>query len=193
MGTLTQIGNALHFIFGGDFPDEPLKLHQAMARAVMIYLVGLAIVRIGKSRLIARMSALDVIIGFLLGSLLSRGITGHASISGSIGSCAAIVATHWLLTRIACNWHWFGDLIKGHAYLIINDGARVEANLQKSHISEHDLQEELRLHALDDVQRVRQAYKERNGDVSVLKKKEPPKTIDIAVQSGVQTVRLQLE
>ena len=193
MSTLTQVGAALHFVFGGDFPDEHLKLHQAMARAVVVYLVGLAIVRVGKSRLIAHMSALDVIIGFVLGSLLSRGITGHASISGTTGSCAAIVFAHWLLTRIACKSHAFGDLIKGRAHLIVKDGQPRDADLRQSHLSEHDLMEQLRLKGIDDLQEVRLAYKERSGEVSVLKKKEPPRTIDIAVQNGVKMVRVQLE
>ncbi len=60
-----------------------------------MYLAGLVVVRIGKSRLISRTTSLDVILGFILGSLLSRGITGHASISGTIVASAVIVAVHW--------------------------------------------------------------------------------------------------
>src|SRR5947209_3492462 len=88
----------LHEIFGGDIPDDPLKLHQIAARAVVVYLVGLLIVRIGKSRVISRVTSLDVILGFILGSLLSRGITGHASISGTAVASAAIIFVHWLFT-----------------------------------------------------------------------------------------------
>ena len=32
---IDQIGRTLHFIFGGDFPDDPLLLHQAMALIVL--------------------------------------------------------------------------------------------------------------------------------------------------------------
>ena len=94
---------------------------------------------------------------------------------------------------MAYHSHEFGNLIKGRAHLIVKDGQPLEHDLRQSHISEHDLIEQLRQHGLDDLKQVRAAYKERSGEVSVLKKKEPPQTIDIAVQDGVQTVRLQLE
>ena len=64
-------------IFGGDVPKEPLLLHQCAARAVAVYLIGIAILRIGKSRIISCVTTVDVLLGFILGSLLSRGITGH--------------------------------------------------------------------------------------------------------------------
>src|SRR5262245_29624254 len=190
---LSEVGRGLHYVFGGDFPDEPLKLHQAMARGVFIYLVVLAIIRLGKSRSIGRISPLDVLLGFILGSLVSRGITGHASLSGTAASSAALVALHWVLTRLACQWHWFGDLVKGHADLIVENGQPLYENMLHHHISKHDLDEFLRNKGIDNVTSVRLAYKERNGEVSVLPKKEPPTILEVAVESGVQTVRIKLE
>ena len=90
-----QMGTILQEAFGGDTPIEPLTLYQVAARDSLVYLAGLVVVRIGKSRLISRTTSLDVILGFILGSLLSRSITGHASISGTIVASAVIVAVHW--------------------------------------------------------------------------------------------------
>ena len=190
---LYQFGRALHFIFGGDFPDDPLLLHQAMTRGVLIYLVVLAIIRLGKSRSIGRISPLDVLLGFILGSLVSRGITGHASLSGTAGSSAALVAVHWVLTRLACQWHWFGDLVKGHADIIVENGQPLWDNMRHRHISTHDLDEFVRNKGIEDVSKVRRAYKERNGEVSILPKKEQPTVLEVAVQGGVQIIRIKLE
>src|SRR3954453_17081394 len=57
---VTKFGEWLHFVFSGDVPDEPLKLHHAMARAVVVYLAGLVVIRLGKSRSIGKMTPLDV-------------------------------------------------------------------------------------------------------------------------------------
>jgi len=173
MNALEQAGALLHFTFGGDFipSDEPIKLHQAMARAVVVYLAGLAVVRIGKSRSIGRITPIDVLLGFVLGSLLSRAITGHASLSGTVAASSALVATHWLLTRLACQWHWFGDLVKGRADLIVKDGQPLADHLLRHNISSHDLDEQVRLHGLDGLSDVRLAYKERNGEVSIIPRK----------------------
>ncbi len=76
--------------------------------------------------------------------------------------------------------------------MVIEDGKAIETNLRHSHISEQDLLGELRLQGVASCDDVKQAFKERNGEVSVIKKRES-RIVDIAVQQGVQTVRLQLE
>lgn len=161
--------DTLSWLFGGDAPQEPLRLHQVAARAVAIYIIGLAIVRLGKSRLISRATALDVILGFILGSLLSRAITGHASLSGTTVASAALVAAHWSFTALGFHCHWFGALIKGHAVPVVEDGQLHRDNLRSSHISEADLLGELRLQGVDRIDKVKGAFKERNGEISVIK------------------------
>jgi uncharacterized membrane protein YcaP (DUF421 family) len=183
----------LERVFGGDYPPKDgLLVHQVAARTIVIYFVGLMIVRVGKSRLIARITSVDIILGFILGSLLARGITGSASISGTTVASAAIVACHWLITALACRWHAFGTLLKGR-YLrpLIIDGKMQFDNMRRSHLSEHDVMEELRLKGIEEISDVAHAYKERNGEISVIRRKPEPQVIDVAVREGVQTVRIE--
>ncbi len=192
---VTMVQSALQFlqqIFGTDAADDSITLSQIAARAIVVYVIGLVVVRVGKSRIISRTTALDVIVGFILGSLLSRGITGHASISGTTVASVAIVAAHWLFTLLACQSHFFGTVIKGTSALVVKDGQPIPKTMRHSHISTHDLLEQLRLNGVDDLQEVREAYKERNGEISVIKRREPPHIIEVAVQDGVQTVRIAL-
>ena len=179
-------------VFGGDYPVDPLKLHQIAARATIVFLIGLAIVRLGKSRLIARVTALDVILGFILGSLLSRGITGHSSISGTAVASATLVFIHWVLTFVACRWHSLGTVIKGHSFPLVKNGRVDEKAMLHSHISPHDLEEAVRLKGLETIDEVHRAYKERNGEVSVIGRKKLPKILEVSVQDGVQTVRIEI-
>jgi len=190
---LTVVSDFVSEIFGGDYPVDPLKLHQIAARAAAVYLIGLAVVRLGKSRLIGRVTSLDVLLGFILGSLLSRGITGHASISGTALSSAVIVLVHWLLTLGACQSHFFGRLLKGNAVLLVKDGEQDKAAMQNCHISQHDLEEEARLKSIEDVKDIHLAYKERNGEVSVLKGKKSPHLVEVGVREGVQKIVIELQ
>src|SRR5262249_39976321 len=109
-------------IFGPDSPPDSLTLGQTAARAVLVFVVGGAVARLGKSRLIGRSSPLDVMLGFIMGSLLSRGITGHASLSDTVAASAALVFCHWVFTYLACYSHWFGNLVKGRSRLVVVDG-----------------------------------------------------------------------
>jgi uncharacterized membrane protein YcaP (DUF421 family) len=63
----------------------------------------------------------------------------------------------------------FGELVKGRAELLIENGKTQPEALRANHITEHDLHEELRQEGnLADVQEVRAAYLERSGKVSVV-------------------------
>ena len=144
-------------------PLEPLTLLQTTCRAVLVYFGGLILVRIGKSRLVGRITSLDIILGFILGSLLSRGITGHASISGTMVGSAALIAAHWSCTALAYRSHLFGNLIKGHTCLVIDRGRMLRENMRHSAISEEDLCEELRLHGVNRVRGARNRHERRRA------------------------------
>jgi uncharacterized membrane protein YcaP (DUF421 family) len=99
---------------------------------------------------------------------------------------------HSLFTALSFHWHGFGAMVKGHVRPVIEDGRPIKANLRRSHISNQDLLGELRLQGVERCDEVKRAFKERNGEVSVIKKSSPH-VIDITVEPGVQTVRLQVE
>jgi uncharacterized membrane protein YcaP (DUF421 family) len=183
----------LESIFGGDAPAHPLLLGQVAARALVVYLIGLTLVRLGKSRLLGSASALDIILAVVLGSLLSRGINGTASVSGTATACAVLVALHWLITQLACRWHRFGNVVKGHCHLLVENGQINWGALRRSHLSQEDLLEELRLNAnVEDLSRIDKAYKERSGQISGVRRKMNAQVLDVDNHEGVKTVRIEV-
>lgn len=180
-------------IFGGDYPQHPLEFHEIAARAVLVYLFGLAAVRIGKSRLLSHATPLDALVVIILGSLLSRAMTGPASLSATIVSSIALVLLHAVFTAAAFRWHPLGNLIKGHSRPLVRDGEILWENMRKSHISPHDLEEALRLNGgVENVKEVRLAMKERNGEISVVPRCPEPRILESDVRQGVQHIRIEL-
>jgi uncharacterized membrane protein YcaP (DUF421 family) len=161
---------ALELIFGGDAPAADINFVQVAMRALIIYVAGVVIVRLGKSRLISRATPLDVILAFILGSLLSRGITGHAPLSHTIVASAALVLIHYVFTALACRNRRFESMIKGHQYPLVVDGDIHRENMRHSHVSDDDLREAARMNGVADLTDVAQAYKERSGEVSIIKR-----------------------
>ena len=188
---LETVSQTARMIFGGDAPGDSLAMHQAAARACVVYVIGVLVVRIGKSRLIGRSTALDVILGFILGSTLSRGITGHASMSDTAAASITLVALHWLLTAIACNSRLVGKIFKGNTPILVENGVMFEDNMRRSNISENDLRQFLRLRGIEHLAEVKAAHKERNGEISVIKAASEPKVVEIDVQDGVRTLRIE--
>ena len=166
----------------------------AMAlRTVVIYAVTLAIVRLGSKRFLSQATAFDVIVGIMLGSIMSRAINGSAPFLPTLAAGAVLVGAHWSLAYLASRTDWFGTQVKGSPVLLIEDGAVQSGGMKEAGLSRHDLAQALRLQGQEpDPSKVRLAYLERNGSISVVPYKDQPRVLDISVEDGVQTVRIEL-
>jgi uncharacterized membrane protein YcaP (DUF421 family) len=162
-------------------------------RTIIIYVLTLALVRLGSRRLMGRASAFDFIIGILLGSVMSRAISGSAPFFPTLLAGATLIGMHWLFAAIAFRTNWFGPLVKGDRILLIKDGNVQREGMRQANITPNDLTEATRLQTGQrDPSKIRLAYLERNGSISVIPYKEP-RVIDVSVADGVQTVRIEIE
>jgi len=108
----------------------------------------------------------------ILASVLSRAINGSAAFFATIGSGFIIVFLHRLLAWAAYYSHSLGLLLKGAPEVIVQDGQMIRDVMRSNHVSEHDLEEDLRLDAnCDSLEEVRLARIERSGDISFIKKR----------------------
>ena len=171
---------------------KDLTVLQMALRAVLIYLVTLAIVRFGKKRFMGRATAFDVIVGIMLGSIASRAITGNAPMLPAMTAAAVVMALHWAFSAAAVRWGAFGKVIKGRNRLLVRDGTVDEDALCAAHMTTRDLLEALREQGVEGAEGLSEARLERDGTVSVIKKAPEPRILDIQVAPGVQTARVEL-
>ncbi len=166
---------------------------QMALRTVVIYAFTLAIVRLGSKRFMSQATAFDAILGFMLGSVMSRGINGSAPFVPTLVGGFLLVALHWLIGALAFHNSRFGSLVKGEPVLLIKDGKVQQAGVRRASISDYDLDQALRLRGkLTDPAHVRLAYLERNGGVSVIPDQSEPRAVTVSVADGVQTVRIEM-
>lgn len=146
-----------------------LNLWQMMLRAAVIYPVGIAFVQLAKKRFIGKFAAFDVIMGILLGSVLSQAITKSSAFIPSVAAGLTLVLLHYLFSLLSFRSDRFGELVTGSARTLVKDGQILWSALRESHISEQDLMSALRENgAVDDVRRVELARLERSGNISVI-------------------------
>ncbi|MBP2312582.1 DUF421 domain-containing protein [Azospirillum soli] len=189
---MDEIAAVVRFALGLGLDGKELGLGQMVLRAVVVYVVTVAMVRLGKKRFMGKATAFDVILGIMLGSVVSRAITGNAPFVPALGAAAMLIALHAAISAIGCRFHGFGWLVKGDARLLVRDGTVDWAAMRRAHLTQRDLDEDLRRHGMTGVDQVTEARLERNGDISVIKAKSAPKVVEIAVADGVQTVRVEL-
>lgn len=154
--------------------EEVLTMGQMALRALVIFCFAVGIVRLGSTRFMARNSPLDLILAIMLGSVLSRAITGQAAFFPTLVAGAVLVALHSLFALLAAGSDSFGYWVKGRSSLLIEDGRRVPGALLRNRVGSGDLREALRLHGHGDrsVDDIAVARLERNGEISLVLKDE---------------------
>ncbi len=168
---MNALWNSFQTLLGLGVEPKDLTFVQVSLRGIIVFLATLIMIRLGHKRSLSRKTAFDAVLIVILASVLSRAINGSAAFFATLGGGFILVLLHRLLAFIAYHSHWFGCLIKSRPEIIVENGQLILATMRRNHISEHDLQEDLRLHAqTEDVSKVQLARVERSGDISFITK-----------------------
>ena len=143
---------------------------QMCVRAALILAFGLALVRAAGKRVFGKWGAIDIILSVVIGSNLSRALTGSAPFWETLLATAALVVLHGGLVAAATRAHWLGPLLKGNPVRIVHDGKPDERTMRRHGIGAGDLEEALREGGAADCKDVAEAWVERNGKISVIKR-----------------------
>jgi uncharacterized membrane protein YcaP (DUF421 family) len=157
--------------FGLSSRAEELSVGQMSARAFVMYVALLIIVRTGKKRFLGRATAFDIILVITLGSIAARAITGGAGFFAAMLALVTLVVTHWVFSWLARDSGFFSHLIKGRSTVLVKDGQVNRAAMRAEHISDDDLAEDLRDKGFGAHRDIAEARLERSGKVSVVGRK----------------------
>jgi uncharacterized membrane protein YcaP (DUF421 family) len=151
---------------------KDLDALQMSCRAVVTFIIALALIRIAGIRTFGKKTAFDNVIIIMLGSILSRVVVGASSFVPTVVACLAFVLVHWLLARISVYNETIGRWVKGERSSLYSDGQFNRENMKRSRISDKDIRESLRLRLNEEsFDQVKEIFLERNGEMSIIKKK----------------------
>lgn len=182
--------------FGTGDPAQELTVAQVVIRGVTTYAVALVLIRVSENRFLGKATPIDILLGFLIGSMLSRAINGSSQVLPSLVCVAVLLFLHRGLAHAAFRLPRLGHLMKGKEQRLATDGRIDWSAMRRNAIGEHDLEESLRTSGRsNDVDSFAEVVLERNGQISVVKKREQgtPRILDVKVADGVQTVRIAIE
>jgi uncharacterized membrane protein YcaP (DUF421 family) len=160
----------LQSIIGPDGQPNELTILQLCLRALIVFVLGLAMMRIGDRRSLSEKTGFDTMFLVLTGAVLARAVNGSAGFLTTIGCAFFLMLVHRIFAFIACRSHAFGKLIKGSDERLVTDGEIDWKAMRRHMVSKHDLEEDLRLGAAtEDIKQIRAARLERSGDISFVK------------------------
>jgi uncharacterized membrane protein YcaP (DUF421 family) len=153
-------------------PEHLTVLHVCL-RGTIVFIAGVAMLRVADKRFLSQMTALDAILGFILASMLARTINGSAPLVPTLVGGFVLVFLHRICCKLALHSEFFGRWVKGHADRLIRDGEVDRATMRANDLTDNDLIEELRQHGhVKSPADVQEAYIERSGRISVIPKRD---------------------
>lgn len=156
----------LHRIIGPH--SDAITWWQMSIRGAVVFLFAVALVRLGHRRAFGHNTTLDLVLTVVLGSTLSRAITGNAPFVPTLAAAGTLVAVHAVMAWGTWRWPALARLVKGRPVRLVSEGRADERIAARTRITEEDLDEAARLHGVRDAAEVDAMYLERSGDVSVV-------------------------
>ena len=149
-------------------PDSThLLWWQETIRAVIVFGVGVGVLRASGLRTFSRFSPLDTVVAIIIGSNLSRALTGNAAFVATLVASLVFVLLHRLLAQAVLHVPALARLLKGEPKALIENGALRPDVMRAEAVTRHDLEEAMRLRGFGDLSEVRSAVLERNGNISL--------------------------
>jgi len=146
-----------------------VTIAQECARAVLVLFYGLLLVRFAGRRVFGRWAAIDIVVSIVVGSNLSRALTGNAPLWGTLVASTLLMFLHWMLAQAAAHWPLVSRLVEGRARELGRDGRITHRKDLRVAISDADLAEALRQAGVERAEDTRLVMLEPSGKISVLK------------------------
>lgn len=168
---MAQVIQTIHNALGLGAEAKDLTFLQMSLRGIIVFVASILMIRVGSKRFLAKMSAFDAVLGFILASMLARAVNGTSAFFPTLGAGFVLMALHGLFARLAFRYGKFGTLVKGTAQTVAKNGKLDRGKMRHEQISEADILEEARLHgSVEKLEDIKVATLERSGQISVVPK-----------------------
>ena len=150
-------------------PDVPLL--ESVIRGTIVYIAIFFLVRVIPNRQMGGVGMNDMLLIVLVASAATNSLAGeHKSITNGMVLVATVIlwsyAFNWLGFKFPSLQRLFQPAVK----VIVKDGQMQEDVMQKELITEEELKGKLRRQGADDIAKVRAAFIESDGQISVIER-----------------------
>lgn len=143
-------------------------------RVLVIYGLMLLMIRLLGKRTIGNLTAFDMLIALMMGDLAGNAVYGQVPLAHAVVAIASLSAVHYANSWLTYGFPAVGKALEGRPTPIVKDGRLQQDGLRRERMSEEEALAELRLEGVEDLEEVRLAQVEMDGQVSVLRQRSRP-------------------
>jgi uncharacterized membrane protein YcaP (DUF421 family) len=149
---------------------QHITILQMSARALVTFIVSIILLRISGRRSFGMKTPFDITIVILTGAIMAQGVVAKVDYSAALIACLVLAVLHRLFAYFTLRSKKFGSMLKGDKLLVYKDGQLYKKNMMRGLVSENDLMERARIEGHRDLSEIAEAYMERNGEISIIRK-----------------------
>ena len=151
--------------------DTPIL--EIIVRGSVMYLALFIMLRVILKRQTGTLGMTDLLLITLLADAAQNAMAGeYKSIPDGIVLVATIICWNYAFDWLSYRFDWFGRLIEPPPLPLIKSGKMLRRNMRMELITEDELMMQMREQGLDDVSKVKEAYIESDGRISIIQLKE---------------------
>lgn len=152
-------------------PHTPVL--EIVARGSIMYLALFFLLRFVLRREAGALGITDLLLIVLLADAAQNGMAAsYESVADGLILVVTLVLWSYILNWLSFRFALFRRLIRPPRVMLVRDGQVIREALEREKISLDELMGEVRAHGIEDLGRVRRAYIESDGMVSVITHKE---------------------
>ncbi len=159
----------IHRLIGPNGPE--IQWWQMSIRGAVAFFFGLVLLRMFGRRAFGQLTPVDIIVAIMIGSNLSRAITGSAPFFPTLAATALLMVLYWALIQLTARVDFLSHWFKGQPISLARDGRLDSQAMRRVGVSTGDVEESARLSGMDRLDQLQTAILERSGKISIIKRK----------------------
>jgi uncharacterized membrane protein YcaP (DUF421 family) len=150
-------------------PEIPVW--EKVVRSVVIYLFILLAFRFTGKRQVGQLTPFDLVLLLIISNVVQNAMIGNDnSLGGGLIGAVTILVLNGLVVELSYRFKPARRLLEGQPALLVHNGKILQENLRHERLTLEDLQAALRRNGIAEVDQVRYAVLEENGQISVIPK-----------------------
>ena len=137
-------------------------------RASVIYFFLLLVIRLLGKREVGSTSAFDFIVALMLGEVVDEAIFGDVTMVKGLLAIAVIALWHFVNSWASFKSKTIDKITGASPTVLVENGEIIQDALAKERLNDDELYSQLRLMEIEDIQEVKKATLEPNGQISVI-------------------------